>query len=187
MKKGWIMLLLGIGLAVSLGWGFQQYTDLRLTKQELSSYKDIENLNQRSEDFARAYARGKHKEYLTKAAIQQFAKQDTREKGYENLDIEDSGLNEVELKQLFTKRTINKENQAESYATMRLQYDVGGTDSPTDDYIQTFSVHSFWMKEDGIWKVNDVNISLTGDSADDELRRQAQEALENATKARDSE
>ncbi|QNR70529.1 hypothetical protein IAQ67_29365 (plasmid) [Paenibacillus peoriae] len=188
MKKGWIMLLLGVGLALSLGWGFNQYTELHKARQTIAGYQDVEALNQRSEDFARAYAQGKHQEFLTKAAVQRFAQQDNREKDHEDVHMtDDTGLKNVEIKQLYTKKLKDRDDQAESYATVRLQYEMGGSNSPVDDYIQTFSIHSVWIKEDGEWKANDVDISLTGDTSDDELRRQAKEALENATKARDGE
>lgn len=176
------MLILGIGFALSLGWGFKQYTDLHKAKQTIAAYQDIEMLDQRSDDFARAYAQGKHQPFLSKAAIQRFAQKDDREKDHEDVHMsEDTGLKNTEIKQLYTKKVNDRDDQAESYVTMRLQYELGGSNSPVDDYTQTFSIHSVWIKEDGEWKVNDVNVSLTGDTRDDELRRQAREALENAS------
>lgn len=62
------MLVLAVGFALSLGWGFNQYTELRKARQIITAYQDVELLNQRSEDFARAYVQGKHHEFLTKAA-----------------------------------------------------------------------------------------------------------------------
>ncbi|MDR6726130.1 hypothetical protein J2W91_004636 [Paenibacillus amylolyticus] len=188
MKKGWIMLLLGVGLALSLGWGFNQYTALHKARQTIAEYQDVDTLNQRSEDFIRAYAQGKHQAYLTKAAANRFAREDNREKDHEDVHMsEESGLKNVEIKQLYTKKIKERDDQAESYATVRLQYELGGSNRPTDDYIQTFSLYSAWVKENEEWKVNNVEITLTADSSDDELKRQAKEALENATKARDGE
>lgn len=188
MKKGWIMLLLGVGLALSLGWGFNQYTALHKARQTIAGYQDVESLNQRSEDFVRAYAQGKHQEFLSKAAANRFAREDNREKDHEDVHMsEDTGLQKVDIQQLYTKKVKDRDDQAESYATLRLQYELGGSNSPADDYIQTFSVHTVWIRENEQWKVNDVDIILTGDTSDDELKRQAQEALENATRARDGE
>lgn len=188
MKKGWIMLFLGIGLALSLGWGLNLYTELHKARQTIAEFQDVEALNQRSEDFIRAYAQGKHQDFLTTAEAERFARQDNREKDYEDVHMsEDTGLKNVEVKQLYTKKLKDREDEAESYAAVRLQYEMGGSSSPADDYIQTFSIHSVWMKEDGVWKVDDVSISLQGDTRDDELRKQAKEALENATKAREGE
>ncbi|MEF3355379.1 hypothetical protein PV403_19785 [Paenibacillus sp. GYB006] len=185
MKKGFIKLLLGISLAVSLGWGLKLFTELNKARQTIAEFQNIETLNQRSEDFVRAYAKGKHQEFLTAAAAERFARQDNREKDYEDTHMsEDAGLSNVEVKQLFTKKVKDRDDQAESYATVRMQYEMGGSTSPADDYIQTFFIHSVWMKEDGIWKADDVIISLQGDTRDDELRREAKEALDNATKAR---
>lgn len=184
MKKGWLMLVLAVGLTLSLGWSFNEYTELRKARQTIAAYQDIELLNQRSEDFVRAYVQSKHQKFLTKATAQRFAQLDNRGKDYAEVHMsDDTGLKTIDIKQLFTKKVQDRDDQAESYATLRMQYEMGGTSSPTDDYIQTLSVHSIWVKEEGQWKVNDVHTSLASDTRDDELKRQAKEALENAMKA----
>ncbi|WP_068505915.1 hypothetical protein [Paenibacillus kribbensis] len=181
MRKGWLLFALTVGVLVSSGLCLKFYVELQQSKKVIAEYKDIELLNQRSEEFAKAYAKGKHKDFLTPEADSKFKKMESEK--YVNLDAQDSGLETVDIQQLFTKKAA-EDGEAESFATVAIRYEMDKSKTFGDDYFQTLSINSKWKKVNNVWKVNDVKVSLLGDSSDDDLRKQAEEALRNAKESR---
>ncbi|MGM1023756.1 MAG: hypothetical protein ACQEXV_25255 [Bacillota bacterium] len=184
MKKIWLPLVMAIVAIVSLGLTFKFYTELQTAKKTIAEYQDIELLNQRSEQFAKAYAQGKHKDFLTDDAARKFKKIEGER--HTDSDIQDSsGLETVDIQQLFTKKGASV-GEAESFATVAIRYEMDKSKTYGDDYFQTLSIHSQWKKVNGEWKVNNVKVNLLGDSSDDELRKQAEEAQRKAKEAEGS-
>lgn len=183
MSWNWKTIAVLMALLLSLVGNLMFFTKSIELKKTIASYQDIESLNARSEDFVKAYINGKSDQYLTADAQARFKKA-SDEAGHDNHNpTGDSGLSKIEISQLFTKPIANTTGQAESaesYASVKLQYDMGISEAYSDDYFQDITVKSKWIKEAGIWKVNDVSVSVQKDSNDDQLREQAERALENA-------
>jgi hypothetical protein len=174
-------LVLVVLLLIAGSFSFLLYTDLQEAKATIEKYKDIEKLNQQSEDFIRALIYGKHKKYLTG---EQLEKYETGEKEYGTpTEKSMAKVNELKIQQLFTKRVKNKDNEAESYAIVQVRYETGDSNQFGDDYIHTLAINSHWVKESKDWKVDRLEMSLLKDSRDEMLRKQAEEALQKASQA----
>ncbi len=174
------MVLAAVILLLSLAGNLALFTQSLDFKKTIAKYQDIESLNQRSEEFVKAYIKGESKEYLTSNAQSRFASA-LKESGHDNHNPHgDSGLKSIEVSKLFTKPINGTTNQAESYASAKLRYDMKISDTYADDYFQDVTVKSKWLKEGNVWKVDEVSVSVQQDSNDDQLRDQAERALENA-------
>lgn len=164
-----VLLLL---LLITGSFSFVQYTNLQEAEEKIKQFQDIERLNERSEDFIRALFYGKHKKFLTGNLLEEY--KSSQEEHGEHLEENIGEINELKVQQLFTKRVKNEDDVAESYAIVQVRYETGESSNIQDDYIQTLSIKSHWIKESKTWKVDDLEMFLLSDSQDELLRKQAE-------------
>lgn len=177
MKVSLTNIILVILLLAAAGLSFIFYTDLREVKEVIAKYEDIEELNIRSEQFIKDFVRGNYKEYLTGAELTKY--ESVKEETYQHQEVV-HGIEEIKIKQLFTKTLEDNDEKAESYAIVEIRYETGHSESYADDFFQTLTLKTNWKKVSEDWKINQLEVSLLGDSRDEVLRKQAQEALQNS-------
>ena len=170
------IILLGL-LLVAISGCLMTYTDLQETKSELADYKSIDQLNQRSEKFVQDFVKGQYKKYLTGDELSKFEEgEESQNQPSEEVNL----IEDVQIQQLNTKFEDKKQNEAVSYATVLVSYQTEESNNDASNYFQTLTLNSNWMKDSKEWKVSKLEVSLLEDSHDEMLRKQAEEAQENA-------
>mgnify|MGYP001195766974 CR=1 FL=1 len=167
MKVSLTNLILIILLITVSALAITFYTDLQEAKNIIKKYEDIEGLTKKTADFVKNFVRGKgYEEYLTGAELKKYKSIEETTLGHSAVNVE-----KINIKQLFTKTIDHNHSQAESYAVVEVRY---------TEYCQTLVLKSNWIKDSEQWKINHLEVSLLGDSQDEILRKQAQEALQNS-------
>lgn len=175
-KSNIVNIVLSILLIVSVSFTFVFLSDLQKAKGTIEKYENAESLQNRSEEFVKAFAEGDYKSYLTGEALARYEQAEKTDHDHKEQQGE---INEVTIKQLFTKTTDENKEEADSYSVIEMRYETGDSGTYADDYFQTISLNTAWeLTSDNKWKVNKMDVSLLEDQNDDALRKQAEEALE---------
>lgn len=148
-------------LIVSLGGCFYLFTNLNDTRNVLSEYQSVDQLNQKFEQFLTDFSKGKHKQYLTGKELDKYTKAE-KTQGQPSLEGA-KAISKINFKQLYVKPLPNDRNVADSYGIMEIHYNFGGN-NPSDQYVQTLSVNAHWIKVGKEWKVDKIDVSLLNDT-----------------------
>lgn len=184
-------IVLSVLLVLSIIIAFTSFSNLKNTqknlenaKKELEGLKSTDELNQVSEEFVEDFIRGKYKRYITGKELEKY--ESSTEGDYIN-DEAFAKIDEIKIKQFFTKTKKDTEDLAESFATVEVRYKTDESDTYSNDYFQTLTLNTDWIRINEEWKVENIDVSLLSDSEYDSLRKESEEALREAEESNKNE
>lgn len=188
MKKNIALILISISLVVSLNLYFSEKNKRIDFEEQMNEWKkvaeseqELPSLNKDAIDFVKALNNGKHKNYLTGEALNEY----NVALGDENLELEgheehtDQSLQDVKI--LLSNTQLDKKKRASSKVLYQVHY-TGIFDNPNigvvDQRILTFVMTIDWKKEKQ-FKVNKYNLVLLEDTMGLELPPQLEGSVGN--------
>lgn len=190
-KTNIAMVVLFILLVFSIIFASVSFSNLKDTqkklvqaKEEITKLESVDELNQASEEFVEAFIQGNYKRFITGAELEKY--ESSTEGDYKN-DETFAKTAGVKIKQFYTKLKKDTEDLAESFVTVEVRYKTDESETYSNDYFQIITLNTDWIKINGDWKVERIDVALVSDSEFDEARKEAEEALREAEESNENE